>query len=228
MKHDIHEISNELYTQKQKAQMEKQIKENTKKLKLNAMLILKEEIENYILDLGIDDINDIQLNVLDNKDIIIDNASSIIVNKKYCGDNKEQIRKYLNDNFLSQFKIYFKEYKEKENIQKKIYEEDKKKKEEEIYNRIYDYLNNLYKQVEKQGYDMKQVLENMKNDEVIDDTFIQLDLLDDLDNRKIYHKVVSDLKSYKNVNYNKIVKKNKIPLGWKCYGFLKVIDKMLK
>ena len=110
MKHDIHEISNELYNQRQNKEIEKQRKENTKKLKLNSMLFLKEEIENFINDLDNDyNINDLQLIVLDNQDIIIDNTSDILIHKDYCGDNKEQIRTYLKDNFLSQFNIFFKE-----------------------------------------------------------------------------------------------------------------------
>lgn len=226
MRHDIHEISNELYTQKQQAQLEKQRRENTKKLKINSILILREEIENYILDLNTNDFNDIQLSVLDNQDIIIDNASNRIVNTSYCGDSKDQIRQYLKDKFLSQFKIYFKEYKERHVIKEKI----SKEKSKEIYNIILDKLMIDFTNINnQQKYDMKIVLKNMYSEEYINDIFNYLDLNQSIENKEIYYKALSEMKKRKKDTIKEIKeKKKKIPLGWKCYGVLKAIDKLIK
>ena len=226
MKHDIHEISNELYNQRQNKEIEKQRKENTKRLKINSLLVLKEEIENYILDLNLTNISDIQLNVLDNEDIILDNASDRIAKQSYCGDSKDQVRQYLRDKFLTQFNIFFKEYKTRYKLNKEI---DKQHKQN-VYNDIIDKLimdfDNLNNQ---QRYDMKIVLNNMYSEEYINEVFDYLDLEDTPSYREIYYKALSEVRRRKkNTIKEVIVKQTKIPWSWKCYGLLKMIDKLIK
>ena len=227
MKHDIHEISNELYNQRQDKEIEKKRKETTKLYKRNSLLVLREEIETYILDLDLINISDIQLNVLDNQDIIIDNASDRIINTTYCGDNKDQVRQDLKEKFLSQFNIYFREYKARKNIEKEI----DKRKSKNRYNTIlekliidFDNINN------QQKYDMKIVLKNMYSEDYINDIFQYLDMDCNNDNLEIYYKALNELKRRKKDAIKEVgfKKSKKIPLGWKCYGVLKAIDKLIK
>jgi hypothetical protein len=230
MKHDIHEISNELYTQRKQTQIDRENKERKKKYIQDIKYTLQEEIENYVNDLDYGySINDIQLEVLDNQDIIIDNVSTKIFNKGLydVGKTKINLRLDIKEYFLSQFNIFFKEYKTRFNLQK----EKDKQIAKNIYNDIldkliidFDKLNNMQK------YDMKIVLKNMYEEDYIIQVFDYLDLDYSTDTKEIYYKALSELKRRKKNTIKEVeIKKQKtIPLGWKCYGILKVIDKMIK
>ena len=232
MKHDIHEISNELYTQRQQTKIDKENKERKKKYIQDIKYTLQEEIENYINDLDCDyNINDIQLQVLDNQDIIIDNVSTKIFNKGLyeVGKTKSNLRLDIKEYFLSQFNIFFKEYKTRCNIQKAIDKQFIKNRYNDILEKLiedFDRVNN------QQRYDMKIVLKNMSSEEYINDVFNYLDLNDTSDNRDIYYKALRELKRRKKDTIKEVVmqqeKQKRFPLSWKCYGLLKAIDKMIK
>lgn len=230
MKHDIHEISNELYTQRQQTKIDKENKERKKKYIQDIKYTLQEEIENFINDLDCDyNINDIQLQVLDNQDIIIDNVSTKIFNKGLydVGKTKSNLRLDIKEYFLSQFNIFFKEYKTRYNIQKQI----NKDKNKETYNLILDRLIYTFDLMNNQNkYDMKNVLKNMYEEDYIIQVFDYLDLDYTIDNKEQFYKAINELKKRrKDVIKDIKIKKDKgIPLSWKCYGVLKVIDKMIK
>lgn len=230
MKHDIHEISNELYTQRQQTKIDKENKERKKKYIQDIKYTLQEEIENYINDLDCDyNINDIQLDILDNQDIIIDNVSTKIFNKGLydVGKTKTNLRLDIKEYFLSQFNIFFKEYKTRCNIQKAI-EKDKKK---ETYNLILDRLIYTFDLMnDKQIYDMNDAIKKMYSEDYIMDVLDYLDLDYTIDNKEMFYKALNELKRRKKDTIKKveIKKKRLIPLSWKCYGVLKAIDKMIK
>ena len=230
MKHDIHEISNELYTQRQQTKIDKENKERKKKYIQDIKYTLQEEIENYINDLDCDyNINDIQLDILDNQDIIIDNVSTKIFNKGLydVGKTKTNLRLDIKEYFLSQFNIFFKEYKTRYNLQKAIYKDRNK----ETYNLILDRLIYTFDLMNNENkYDMNDVIKKMYSEDYIADLFDYLDLDYTIDNKEMFYKAINELKRRKKETIKKIeIKKKKIiPLSWKCYGVLKMIDKMIK
>lgn len=227
MKHDIHEISNELYTQRQRTQLEKENRERKKRYNKDIRYTLQEEIDNFIFENDTGNINDIQLQVLDNQETIIDRVAKIIIDKGIYKAKKIQVVLDLQEIFLSQFNIVFRQYKTRNNIQKQI----EKQKNKDTYNLILDRLIYTFEDLNnQQRYDMKIVLKNMYSEEYIIELFDYLDLDYSVENKEMFYKALSELKRRKKdtIKEIKIKKEKNIPLSWKCYGVLKMIDKMLK
>jgi hypothetical protein len=228
LRHDIHEISNELYTRNKQSKIDKENKERKKRYNQDLRYTLLEEIENFINDLDNEyNVNDIQLIILDNQDIIIDNTTCKIVNKgEYDYGNKSNVRLDLKEIFLTQFNLFFREYKTRHNLEKAI----KKEKSEEVKELILDRLLYTFDTVnELQQYDMKEVINNMYCEDYIKDLFDYLKLDYTKDNKDNYYKSLNELKRRRKQTIKKIKKeKANIPFSWKCYGILKAIDKIIK
>lgn len=228
MKNDIHNISNELYTNRQQARIDKENKERKKKYNQDLRFYLQEEIDDFINEFDNGNINDIQLQVLNSQDTIIDYAASKIEKKNIYKATRLQIALDLKDIFLKEFNVVIKEYKLKHKLEKQKEKEDNQVVYDKIYDRLcytFDYFNN------QRQYDMKLLLNNMLNEDYIKDLFNELDLDYNKDNLDLFYKAYKTMKARKKETIKLQVietRNNKIPLGWKTYGILKIIDKLIK
>ncbi len=225
MKNDIHNISNELYTNRQQARIDKENKERKKKYNLLLSQYLKEEIDDYINSNCDYDIDKIELLILNNKMDFLDNVAYRIIATKRFKATISQVIEDLDDIFLKEYNKTISYYKTKSKM-------EKKEQEKTIYNLIYnrlcytfDYFNN------QRQYDMKILLNNMLNEDYIKDLFSELDLDFNNSNLDLFYKAYKTMKTRKKETIKLQVietKNNKIPLGWKTYGILKIIDKLIK
>lgn len=192
----------------------------------------KSKLQN-IFEQEIFDVGETQakLNLLNNKDAIIDNLVNIIAKdvplsfKYYWRDGSQsETFNIMHDIYIKTYNETFRAYKLKQSAQKEHYTSL-------IYNEI-------TKDIELSEYDLENTIlyiktlqykKNLMNDLIKEEDNFNIDLFNSIFD-KIRNKVIKEYKQDLEIEKARIQEQNKIdiPLGWKICGLTEIVNKIFK
>ena len=192
----------------------------------------KDIFSNEIYDYGEDKA---KINLIINKDVIIDNilsdindlrksGNSVFLGFKYYFENEriENIIYYMEEIFLKEYHSVFKSYKVKQRAQKEYYKTM-------IYNEIVKDIKECDKTLEEK----LEILKTQEYKNILINYFKEQeeDFNEDLFNElyfTIKNKVAREYKEELKIEKAQQKQNINIPLGWKAYGIAKVFEKINK
>ena len=192
----------------------------------------KDIFSNEIYDYGEDKA---KINLIINKDVIIDNilsdindlrksGNSVFLGFKYYFENEriENIIYYMEEIFLKEYHSVFKSYKVKQKAQKEYYK-----------TMIYNEIKKDIKECDKTLQEKLIILKTEEYKNVLIDYFkeneedFNIDLFNEL-YYTIKNKIARELKEQIEIENMQQDNSIHIPLGWKVYGISKAIGKIFK